>query len=148
MAMNKQNLSKMQDTKWHIGYVTKATDDPRGDKRRCVYYRDGMCQGLVKCPGSSHCRDYSTDYRNLNPIEEYEIPSFEQMHIGARVVNQKSGLSGAVVDRVVLVKGGYPNPYVDIRYSNGITKRHKYPEDIAEYAIEIVPESKKRKRRW
>ena len=63
MSIPKSNLSKMTDTKWHIGYVTKEEDDPRRDKRKCLYYEkeNNRCKldGMT-CVGSSHCPQYKT----------------------------------------------------------------------------------------
>ncbi len=54
------NGRRMPDTPWHIGYAKKDEDDPRRDKRRCVYYASGHCQyRKERCFGSSHCGNYS-----------------------------------------------------------------------------------------
>lgn len=53
---------KLPDTHWHVGYVTKAEDDPRRHKARCVKYNKGECgfhSSRTRCQGSSHCSLYA-----------------------------------------------------------------------------------------
>ena len=55
----KKHLGSLAGTPWHIGYVTKDEDDPRRDKRKCLYYTDGYCSDRFgQCVGSSHCTRY------------------------------------------------------------------------------------------
>ena len=64
------------DTPWHIGYAKKEEDDPRRDKRRCIFLEKGRCTNgqsgafAMRCPGSSHCGQYREEYREDEYIKE------------------------------------------------------------------------------
>lgn len=67
MSLPRDKLGKMSDTKWHIGYVTKDPDDPRRDKRKCIYFRQGNCAYGGKCYSSVNCSKYK------NPDDEKAV---------------------------------------------------------------------------
>lgn len=73
MSIPKDSLGKMADTKWHIGYVTKDPDDPRRDKRRCIYFREGNCAYGAPCFGSSHCSKYRESSDHNSDIAIYTV---------------------------------------------------------------------------
>ena len=53
------NLSQLEGTSWHVGYIKMSEDDERRHKSRCKYYDDGFCDyNINKCRGSSHCQHY------------------------------------------------------------------------------------------
>lgn len=56
-----------QDIKEKI--VKKSVDDPKRDKRRCVYFQNGSCEINTKCYGSSHCEFYR-EYYHMKVNEE------------------------------------------------------------------------------
>ena len=57
--MANNNLSQLEGTSWHVGYIKMAEDDERRHKRWCKYYDDGFCDfNINKCRGSSHCPHY------------------------------------------------------------------------------------------
>lgn len=65
------------DVGFHVGFVTKAEDEPRRHKSRCVYFQEGKCMCgklrcyTCKCPGSAQCSQYSeTEPESLEYILE------------------------------------------------------------------------------
>ena len=70
----KQKSKGRIGTPTHVEYLKKHHDDPRRDKRRCLYYRkpDGICASLnspnykERCPSSSKCQWYKEKIANTN----------------------------------------------------------------------------------
>lgn len=43
--------------------VKKKEDDPKRDKRKCIYFDDNFCENqMIVCYGSSHCKYYREDF--------------------------------------------------------------------------------------
>lgn len=61
MDTKKMELTKLPDTPWHIGYVTKDENAPRRHKARCVYNAGNKCKHprMLACYGSAHCKFYA-----------------------------------------------------------------------------------------
>ena len=76
MANNFNSKAIGMDTPWHIGYTKKEEDDPRRDKRRCIFLHRGKCQNgrsgafTLQCPGSSHCKEYREEYHDEDFMQE------------------------------------------------------------------------------
>ena len=167
MSFPKGNISQLSDTKWHIGYITKAPNDPRRDKRKCVHYFGGMCRGTVPCKGSSHCADYikgsktkeASPYRFAlfpsGPAEEPVNPKHpRKAHKSNKPTKQKKNkpvLSPKIGDRVYhpIYKYGTVFSKVDIILEEGNkhafdvefkdrTKRFFFPEAIEKSIIKVI----------
>lgn len=73
------NLSQLEGTSWHVGYIKMAEDDKRRHKNWCKYYDDGFCNfNIDKCRGSSHCQHYievlQEPKEQKERIEEIKLP--------------------------------------------------------------------------
>lgn len=66
---NERNI--LPDTPWHLGYAKMAENDIRRDKRRCIYYSNGICRSTncgcynLRCGGSSHCLYYNEGEKRI-----------------------------------------------------------------------------------
>lgn len=76
---DKKHLGSLAGTPWHVGYVTKKEDDPRRDKRKCLYYTDGHCSDRFgQCIGSSHCAHYKCRKEDLQKeARKQESPGWQ-----------------------------------------------------------------------
>ena len=69
----------LPDTPWHVGYTKKDESDPRRHKSRCVYINNGICSCgrsgcyAFKCVGSSHCRYYSEESKDIAEKKSEEL---------------------------------------------------------------------------
>lgn len=55
----RNNISQMEGTSWHVGYIKMSENDTKRHKSRCKYYNKEECDYYnYKCPGSSHCSQY------------------------------------------------------------------------------------------
>lgn len=77
--------------------VKKKQDDPRRDKRKCIYYNKGACEEkMMKCYGSSYCRYYKED--NII-IREYKC------NLQNYIQDDFYQLSKKTTDKIVIKKG-------------------------------------------
>ncbi len=53
-------MEHFPDTPSHIGFIKKKANEPRRDKRHCVYYEDNICHYSYgyRCAGSAQCMHY------------------------------------------------------------------------------------------
>lgn len=57
--MSNEVQKHISGTPWHVGFITKKSDDPRRDKRLCVHFCKNYCKARNgECIGSSHCPIY------------------------------------------------------------------------------------------
>lgn len=59
------------DFSWHVGYAKMEEGDKRRHKARCVFYVNKEKRCLLRfnrCGGSSHCKDYSEDEKDLAKV--------------------------------------------------------------------------------
>lgn len=79
--MAEKKLGGLLGTPWHVGFITKKEDDPRRDKRRCLYYISSTkhCKINVFCNGSAHCKDYrDLAYENQQKKVKRSVESWKQ----------------------------------------------------------------------
>lgn len=51
--------SSMQGTPWHYEYLKSENEDTRRNRKKCIYYKNGMCEKkFIKCNSTIHCEDY------------------------------------------------------------------------------------------
>jgi len=63
--MAKSDVSRMEGSPWHVGYLKMNEWDSRRDKRDCNYFHENHCKiHNERCIGSSHCPEYKTNKKS------------------------------------------------------------------------------------